>query len=233
MAYTRTFAQLSLAVQQLGEWERSEDVTPGVLLQAINYGLLEGYDHMVAKWADYFTAATEFALTPGLLSYGLEDLTDGLFYKLRHLEFTRDVGLSSGSRFVRMMPFDLESSWSFRQTNTNSVPRYRIQSGSLVLSSTAVGSIRMFYIPLPAQFTDADDDTPVRFDVPIEERLVVSLAVRDIRYREELDTSSIDRTIERCVSLLRTAADSYDASHPFYLDPRGPSRWDHDDEDDC
>ena len=62
MTYTRTFAQLSLAVQQVGSWEGSNDITPDVLLQAINYGLLEGYGLMVKAWKDYYTLDTTFAI---------------------------------------------------------------------------------------------------------------------------------------------------------------------------
>ncbi len=218
MAYTRTFAQLSLAVQQLGEWERSEDVSPAVLLQAINYGLLEGYDHMVQKWADYYTVTTSLAIVPGTLSYTLDSLTSATFYKLRHLEYARD-----GVRFARMLPFDLEAAYSFRDDSSR-VPRYRIQGGNLVLSSSPAGTIRVFYIPLAPQFASIADVTAVRFDVPTEERLVVALAVRDIRFREELDTAEIERTVERYVAMLRTAADSRDSGEPFYLDPRGPGR---------
>lgn len=223
MAYTRTFAQLSLAVQQLGEWERSEDVTPGaVLLQAINYGLLEGYDHMVQKWAEYYTRMTSMTIIPGALVYDLDGVTNDDFYKLRYLEYSRETG-PSPIRFVRMLPFDLEAAYSFRDDSSR-VPRYRIQGGNLVLSSSPVGTINVYYIPLAPQFTDIADVTTVRFDVPTEERLVVALAVRDIRFREELDTTQIERMVERYVAMLRTAADSRDAGEPFYLDPRGPGR---------
>ena len=67
MAYTRTFAQLSLAVQQLGGWEGSTDITPAVLLQAINFGLIEGYRAMVNAWRDYFTLQADFAIVAGTI----------------------------------------------------------------------------------------------------------------------------------------------------------------------
>lgn len=231
MAYTRTFAQLSLAVQQLGEWERSEDVTPAVLLQAINYGLLEGYDHMVQKWAEYYTTLTTFAITPGTSSYSIGVIASN-FYKLRHLEYTRETGaLTPATRFHRMRPFDVESAYSFR-SDSDRVPKYRFQGGSFVLSSSPAGTVRMHYIPLAPQFATVADVTAVTFDVPVEERLVVLLAELDIRHREELDTGTLERRIERTVAQLRTAADSRDAAEPFYLDPRGPPRGDWDFEDD-
>ncbi len=228
MGYSRSFAQLSLAVQQLGQWESSIDITPVVLLQAINYALLEGYDHMVQRWADYYTRDTTFQLTSGMDTYPMNSIVSpDSFYKLRHLDFTPDTTVTTGSRFVRMLPHEIEAAHAYAgvAATTGRPPRYRIQGGNLVFAPLPVGgTVRIYYIPLPMQFTGVDDDGDVIFDVPTEERLVVHLAHRDLLDRSDLETAGADRKIADLTMKLRTAADSRDAGEPMYLDPRGPRR---------
>lgn len=224
----RSFAQLSLAVQQLGAWEGSADITPTVLLQGINYALIEAFDVMVQKWADYYTIQLDYALLSGHDTYPLDQIIaagpEGTpdFYKLRHLDWSSD-----GVRWHRMYPYDLDTQHLYSDrpsTSTRARRRYRLQGQNLIVAptpSTAI-TIRLYYIPLPPQFTGVDDTTTlVRFDVPAEERLVVSTAYRDLLIRSDLSTVQAEQMIELATAGLRTAADGRD-SEPFYLDPRGP-----------
>lgn len=226
MAYTRTFSQLSAAVQKLGQWENSADITSDVLLQSINYGLLEGYDLMVQRWADYYTIDTTFALVNGTASYTLATVAPN-FFKLRHLQFTRDAVVTAASRFVPMLPHAIEGAYVFSgaQATSGRPPRYRQQGANLVFAPVpSSGTVRIFYIPLPVQFASIADVTPVTFDVPVEERLVVQIAQRDLLERNDLPVDDCDRKIAKLTGLLRTSADNRDAGEPFYLDPKGPPR---------
>lgn len=228
MAYTRTFAQLSLAVQQLGQWEGSSDITPGVLLQALNYALVRGYDLMVGKWADYYTLDATFAIAAGTDSYVLATIAPS-FYKLRHLDVSSD-----GARFFRCYPHDLEIAQRYTTTTATSIGRvrYRMQGANLrFVPAPPAGTGRIFWIPLPVQFASTADVTPVTFDVPVEEQLVTNLAVRSLLVRSDLSTVSVDGAIAELTAGLRTAADSRDAGEPFYLNPNGPTRGDFDDEE--
>lgn len=231
MAYTRTFDQLSLAVQQLGSWEGSADITPPILMQTINYALIEAFDVMVQKWADYYTLQLDFNLQPSVDTYSIDAIvsagrTDGrsVFYKLRHLDWSSD-----GVRYHRMFPYDLDAQHHFSDsptTTTRTKRRYRLQGGNLIVAPTpsAADRVRMYYIPLPPQFItdDPDDiDGTIKFDVPAEERLVVSIAYRDLLVRSDLSTVQAEQMIAMATMGLRTAADGRDAE-PFYLDPRGP-----------
>jgi len=219
-----TYAQLALAVQQLGQWENSGDVTGDVLLQAINYALIEGYDIVVQRWADYYTIENDFALTSGTRAYALTDVAPG-FYKLRHIDFTGDATTSEATRWSPMLPHALDAAhaYSGQSATGRQPPRYRIQGQTLVLAQVPTGGIiRTFYIPAPYQFSGTDDTNEVVFDAPIEIRLVVQIAQRDILERNDLPTADCDRKIEKLTALLRTASDNRDAGEPFYLDPRGP-----------
>jgi hypothetical protein len=226
MAYTRSFAQLSLAVQQLGQWEGSTDITSAVLLQGVNYGLLEGYDLMVQKWRDYYTIDTTFALVNGTASYVLATVAPN-FYKLRHLDYTADLTVTANSRFVDMVPHEIDGAhvYSGMSATNGRPPKYRIQGANLVFAPLpGTGTVRVFYIPLAPQFASTVDATLVTFDVPVEERLVVQLAQREILERNDLDTSDCDRKVAKLSGQLRTAADSRDAGKPMFFSPTGPPR---------
>jgi hypothetical protein len=214
MAYTRSFAQLSLAVQQLGQWENSADITPAVLLQGINYALLEGYDMMVQRWADYYTLDTTFSIVAGTDTYALATIAP-TFYKLRHLDVSSD-----GTRFFRAYPYDIDTQHQFTASTGNSMHRvrYRLQGQNLIFAPNHVGGTgKLWFIPLPVQFTDVNDASLVTFDVPVEERLVVHLAQRDLLMRSDLSTSSVDPMIERLGQMLKMAGDARDAGEAFSL----------------
>ena len=219
MAYTRTLAQLKTAVQTVGAWENSTDITSAVLLQAINYGLLRGYDAMVQRWLDYYTISVTFAIVAGTDTYTLATIAPN-FYKMRHLDVSAD-----GLRFVRSYPHDLESAsrWSAVSPGDVRRVRYRLQGASLVFNIVpGAGTGKIFYIPLAPQL--ASDSDVVTFDVPSEEMLVVHLAARDMLVRSDLSTAGMDQLIAEDITGLRTAADARDAGEPFYLNPRGPRR---------
>jgi hypothetical protein len=221
MAYTRTFAQLSLAVQQVGSWENSTDITPDVLLQALNYGLLEGYALMVKAWRDYYTLDTTFAIVAGTASYPLATIAPN-FYQLRHLDVSSD-----GVRFRRCLPHDLSGSYRYSAVPATSISRlrYRMQGANLVFVPVPpAGTARIFWIPLPVQFANIADTTAVTFDVPAEELVVVYLAQKFCLDRSELSTTSVERDIARAIMGLRSDASNRDADQPVYLDPNGPPR---------
>lgn len=232
MTYTRTFAELSLAVQQEGAWENSADITPGVLLQAINYGLLTAYGIMVSKWEDYYTLTGDIPTTAGQSQYAIQNITQsGVipdFYKLRHMDFSTD-----GVKFHRMYPMDLSQNHLYSSSPNSRFPKYQIRRTSVGPSASPIlilvpppvtGTIRMYYIPVPYQFNDVGDTSPYIFDVPAAELLVVHLAMRFCLRRSDLDLSGINQQIAEDTAGLRSAADNRDAGEPFSLDPAGPPR---------
>jgi hypothetical protein len=221
MAYTRTFAQLSLAVQQLGGWEGSSDITPAVLLQAINYGLLEGYRAMVNAWRDYYTLQADFAILAGTDTYALATIAPN-FFELRHLDVSSD-----GVRFRPCPPHDIAAAhrWSAVPSTTVARLRYRMQSANLVfVPKPPAATGRIYYIPLAPQFASTADVTALTFDVPSEELLVVAYAYRECLIRSELDLSPAQAKIAEAMAGLRTDAGNRDAGEPVYLDPAGPRR---------
>lgn len=217
----RSFAYLSAAVATEGAWESSSDITPPVLLQAINYGLIEAYRAMVNAWADYYTQEATFTIVAGTDRYPLVGIAPQ-FYKLRHIDVSAD-----GQRFVRCYPHDIEAAarWSgTSQADVRSV-RYRMQAGNLVFAPPpGAGVGKIYWIPTPPQFASVNDASTIQFDAPSEELLVVHLAMKYCIRRSDLSTVEIERQIAEDTAGLRTDADARDAGEPFTLDPRGPRR---------
>lgn len=217
----RTFAQLSLAVQQLGAFEGSTDIEPPVLLQYINYGLLEGYRAMVNAAKDFWTQEAEFTITAGQDRYALADIAPA-FYELRHLDVSSD-----GVRWRRCPPHDIAAAhrWSAVPSTTVGRLRYRMQSSNLVFVPVPPQCFgKIYWIPLPPQFASVDDTSQIPFYVPSEELLVVAYAYRECLIRSELDLSPAQVKITEAIAGLRSDAGNRDAGEPHYIDPAGPRR---------
>lgn len=217
----RTFAQLSLAVQQIGSWEGSSDITPAVLLQFINLGLRQGYRAMVNAWEDFWTQEATFTITAGQDRYLLTDIAPS-FYELRHLDVSSD-----GQRWRPCPKHDIAAAhrWSAVPATTPSRLRHRMQSANLVFVPVPPQCFgRIYFIPLPPQFASVDDTSQIPFYVPSEEDLVVAYAYREGLIRSELDPGPANLKIADAIAGLRTDAGNRDAEQPHYLDPAGPRR---------
>lgn len=222
MGYTRNLGQIRTSLTIRGGFENSSDLTSTVLNEIINDALLETYDILVEQWQDYYTIlGSNTSLVSGKDSYSLP--SD--FYKLRKVEIAIDSTLT---KWRKLRPADLSDSTRHQDPSVCKRYRYRMQSpigpgagsseGPLVLMPVPASStetIRVWYIPLGPQLT-VDTDTVV-FDVPAEIKLVLNIAYRDCLIRQDLDSSAIEREIEKLSANLRRAGDSRDAAEPFYL----------------
>jgi len=224
LTFVRTLAQMRTSVQTLGRYERSNDITPAVLLEVINGSLVESYDLILGKWDDYYVkVGSTFPTVVGQESYALP--TD--FYKLRLVE------VQDGSRWIPLLPIALDE---FGRRQGSAVVskryRYRVATGSLYLSpppATTADTLRVWYFPIAPQV--ASDTDTVTFDTPQEYKLFVHVALRDCRVREDLPTDQLDAKIVEMTKSLRAAADGHDAAEPFYLSKLGPgATYDEDDE---
>ncbi len=227
MPNTRTLAQLRTAVQARGQYENSTDITSALLDDFLNEAIAEVYDLLVGKWEDYYTTSTVQLLTPGTDTYALP----ATFYKLRKIELAGNDGSGQATQPRRhLLPYDLSVSHEYRDGGSPYRPRYRIQAGNLVLSSSGwVNQVLVIYfIPFAPRLV-ADADT---FDgINNYEELVVQFALLRCKSREELPTAEIEGEIARLSQRIRSAADSRDASEAFSLDPHGPPGGRYDDDD--
>lgn len=223
MALTKTLAQLRTALLRRAGFDTatvSADLSSDVLNEIINDAVFEGWDVIVGKWLDYYTAIQDIAVDADADTFPLSDD----FYKLRR------VWLQDGARWIRLKPADLDAAHAFTgdTVSSNGQYRYRITNGNLVLMPVSGSAlvVRVFYIPLKTEMV-LDADT-VTFEVPIEFKYVLAIAWRDILDRQNLDPSPAIAKMQTYEAKLRTAADSRDAGEPFYLDPYGPG-YDEDD----
>ena len=216
MAFTRTFGQLKSSVQRAGELEHSADVDGTVLGEIVNDALTETRELLVDAWEDYFTTSASQAVVAGTDTYALPTT----FAKLRKIDL--QLGAGTG-RFAKLRPHDLSASQYFGPPSAVAGRyRYRMQAGNLVLVPvpTTSESLVIYFIPIVTELVlDAD---VVTFRVPLEQKLVLQVALFDVLERQELDTSGVERRIDRLTSKVIDAASNRDASEPFYLDARGP-----------
>lgn len=211
MAYTRSLAQLRQSLLVLGQYENSADITASVANQYINDALEESYNIIVTRWDDYYTkASSAITVDPGVSDYALPDD----FYKLRKVEmlWSGSAG-DAGAKWVRLFPVEVEDAHVLRNDRH---PKYRLAFGNVSLFPPTVSgkTIRVYYIPAAPQL-DLDTDT-IQFDTPIEQKLVITIALRDCYQRQDLSTAELEAKIQQLASQLRTAGD-HDAGEPMYL----------------
>jgi hypothetical protein len=219
VAYTRTLAQLKTSLLVRGQYENSADITPAVQLEVINDALVESHNLIVQRWDDYYTQISpQFVTTPSIDTYALP--TD--FEKLRKVELMLVSGASSQARWLRIYPISVDDQ---HRLTTIVAHRYKYRvavvagAASLILVPVplVVETLRVFYIPHATQL--ANDPDVVVFDTPIEQKLVLQIALRDLYQRQDLPTQEIEGKIQILASQVRTAAD-HDAGEPFYLGSR-------------
>ena len=214
MAYTKSLAQLRQSLLVLGQYENSADITASVANQYINDALEESYNIIVTRWDDYYTVASSaMTVNAGVSSYTLPDD----FYKLRKVEMlVSGAATDAGARWARLYPVEVEDAHTLRNDR---YPRYRLVLGTVSLFPPTVSgrTLRVYYIPAAPQL-ELDTDT-IQFDTPIEQKLVLHIALRDCYQRQDLPTQELEVKIQMLASQLRTAGD-HDAGEPFYLTRR-------------
>lgn len=220
--YTRTLAQLRTSLLVRGGYEGSADITPAVALEYLNDALAETYQPATASDDDYYVRiGTPFSLVAGTDTY--PNPSD--FFRLRKVEIQIDA-----TRWQKLLPVPLDGNQRIAQWGLSG-KRYRYRLSNLGLTfypmPASTATIRIYYNPLVPQL--AVDSDVIVFDTPIEQKLVLKLALRDCYERQDLDISSISGEIAELRKLLRTAADIHDDGEPFYLSRSGP----YSDEDGC
>lgn len=222
MARTLQLSELRAQVQRRGSYENSADITTAILNDFVNSAVAECYDILVQRWADYYLSTATVSVVASTQSYSLP--TD--FYKLRKVEIV-DATAPSGYRALR--PIDLAKTHATGSQVVGHRYRYRLQAASIYLYPLPLTSesLRIWYVPYcPVLVSDSDT-----FDgINGYEELVVQLALRQCKRREELPTGEIDQEVARLTMRVRDAADGKDATEPMYFNPFGPSENDYGEE---
>lgn len=217
MALTKNLSQLRTLVKiaaGMNSTGTSVDLTDTVLNGMVNDAVYEGWDVITQKWLDYHTVSVPLYVTAGTTAYALPSA----FYKFRLLEH-------SDQR--RLRPIALEARRRF-YGQSGEPSRYMLINGQVHVFPTpsVAETLTLWHIPIKAEMvSDADFIT---FEVPIDLKYIIAIAWRDVLDRQNLDPSPAVAKMQTYEAKLRSAADSVDATEPFYLNPNGPG----DDEDD-
>lgn len=198
MSRSYTVEQLATKVRSRGEYAEDAYIKNDMLIDFIDSAHTEVYDMLVTKWEDYFVTEATFETTASVGAYTLP--TD--FYKLLGLD------IQIGGRWHQLRRYNLTQR-NIGQTGTTST-YYRLQGNNLHLvpAPSTVNTIRIIYVPR-APILAAMDDTVD--GVNGWEELVVLLALRRCKVREEASVSAVDAEIARQMVRLESAADARDA----------------------
>lgn len=199
MSRSYTVSELADKVRNRGEYKEGGYITDAMLIDFIDSAHTEVYDLLVGKWEDYYVTVATFSTTADVATYTLP--TD--FYKLLGL----DVKVGDRWRLVRR--------YNLTQRNDNQngladVLRYRLEGNNihLIPTSSTVQDLRITYIPRAPILSALDDSVD---GVNGWEELVVLLALRRCKVREEASVTAIDTEIARQMQRLESAADARDA----------------------
>lgn len=220
MSYTRSLAQLRQSFLVRGQYENSADITPAVANELLNDALEESYNEIVKRWDDYYTVrGTPFSTTAGTDTYSIPDAD---FYKLRKVEvLISGLATDPQARWRRVYPISVDDTHR-RLIVTAKDYKYWLHLGQVTIYPVpmVVETFRLFYVQAaPQLFLDTDT---IEFDTPVEQKLVLNIALRDAYDRQDLPTDSIERKIDKLKAELRSAAD-HDAGEPVYLGRRTSS----------
>jgi len=216
VSYVRTLLQLRTSFLVRGGYERSGDITPAVANELLNDALEESYNIIVERWDDYYTIVSPtFVTVAGTAAYVLP----ADFYKLRKVEILiSGVATDPQARWGRLYPIAVDDTHrEYILTAKRYKYRLSLAQVTLVPVPQAVETLRVFYIPQAPQLTN--DTDVVTFDTPVEQKLVLHIALRDAYQRQDLPTQEIEAKILQLAGQLRTAGD-HDAGEPFYLGRR-------------
>lgn len=210
MARTFTGQELVNKVRWRSDRPSDNRITDTMILDFLDSAQTDLRDILVAKYEDYFVDEYEFTMVDGQREYDLP----ADFYKLLGVDIKRST--DDYQRLYRYNNHERNRNTSDYWVSTDYYAgryRYRVRGDQIKFTPTptTTDTIRLVYIPAAPKL-DALDDTVDGING--WEELLVMLAVRKIRVREEEATGAVDAEIARLVQRVEGVADARDAGEP-------------------
>jgi hypothetical protein len=193
--------------------ENSAFVSDSELLYYVNASYQELYDLVLQSYEDYFVTSTTFTISSGS-TYSIP----ATFYKLKGLD------LLLGSDYVNLEPY----SWSGRNVNalhrSRTDLRYRLVGDNIqiVPEDNAVGSYRLWYVPVVTELVSASDTINTNLSrMGWDDYIAIDCAIK-MREKEESDTSGLERMKARMIARIVASSANRDSGSPGQIsDVRG------------
>lgn len=187
MARSVTVEEILRRATKRADQENSQFYSLQDKIDLLNECYPELYDILVASAENYYSATSTISLVSGTQEYALP----ADFYKLVGVDY-----LDSGN-YIALFPYpEIERNAPF--ANSSVIP---------------TGTVRIRYIPAPAQFTTADLAESID-GISGWDALIVSMMAQRMLESEESDTTAITRHIDRLLKRITVQSVNRDMGMP-------------------
>lgn len=213
MSYAYVAGQLTASVRIRGDYDTSapgvsDYISDAFIMDAVSEGYKEGYELLAEADPDRLTTT----------SSSLSTATTGSFPLPADMYRLRGVDVRSGDQWFRVLrddPSPLNSPWELpvgsAWLGTSGIPaRYRTEGQTLFVSPDvpANTALRFTYVPSPASLTGSDQ--PIDGTAGLHE-YVINFALIQARDREDKETATFERKLERAAKRIMDMGRDRDA----------------------
>tara|TARA_Y100001937_G_C7122274_1_gene333187 strand:+ start:80 stop:760 length:681 start_codon:yes stop_codon:yes gene_type:complete len=208
---TFTESDLRTRARRRADMENSTFVTDAEVQDYLNSSIAELHDFMVKSYEDYFVSEQTYNAP---IATGGANLPDD-FYKALGVDYNSG-GITSTLRAYSFTERNVYNT-PYAAIDRLAEPMYKVEGSKikLVPTNSQSGTITLFYVPLPTQFSSTV--TEIETIIPgYEEYVVVAAAIRMLM-KEESDTRQLELEKNQLASRIIRALSPRDTSGSFAI----------------
>ena len=208
---TFTESDLRTRARRRADMENSTFVTDAEVQDYLNSSIAELHDFMVKSYEDYFVSEQTYNAP---IATGGANLPDD-FYKALGVDYNSG-GITSTLKAYSFTERNVYNT-PYAVIDRLAEPMYKVEGSKikLVPTNSQSGTITLYYVPLPAQFSTTV--TEIETIIPgYEEYVVVATAIRMLM-KEESDVSVLERERQQLSSRIIRALSPRDVSGSFAI----------------
>ena len=208
---TFTESDLRTRARRRADMENSTFVTDAEVQDYLNSSIAELHDFMVKSYEDYFVSEQIYNAP---IATGGVNLPDD-FYKALGVDYNSG-GITSTLKAYSFTERNVYNS-PYAVIDRLAEPMYKVEGSKIKLipNNSQSGTITLFYVPLPTQFSTTV--TEIETIIPgYEEYVVVATAIRMLM-KEESDISVLERERQQLSSRIIRALSPRDVSGSFAI----------------
>jgi hypothetical protein len=208
---TFTESDLRTRARRRADMENSTFVTDAEVQDYLNSSIAELHDFMVKSYEDYFVSEQTYNAP---IATGGANLPDD-FYKALGVDYDSG-GITSTLRAYSFTERNVYNT-PYAAIDRLAEPMYKVEGSKIKLipNNSQSGTITLFYVPLPTQFSTTV--TEIETIIPgYEEYVVVATAIRMLM-KEESDTRQLELEKNQLASRIIRALSPRDVSGSFAI----------------
>jgi len=208
---TFTESSLRTRARRRADMENSSFVSDAEIQDYLNSSISELHDFMVKSFEDYFVSEQTYNVP---IATGGVNLPDD-FYKALGVDY-ESGGITSTLKAYSFTERNVYNS-PYAVIDRLAEPMYKVEGSKikLVPTNSQSGTITLYYVPLPTQFSTTV--TEIETIIPgYEEYVVVATAIRMLM-KEESDVSVLERERQQLSSRIIRALSPRDVSGSFAI----------------